>query len=151
MDAKEYLEQPMMVEQRIRSRQIEMEELHLELTGVSSIGFEEHLSSNPNTHSPHEYAILRITELEDQIKGFRKEQVRLMSDVGHSIEQLSDIKEQQVLRYRYLNFLNIDQIARKMNYSSRWVKKLHSRALESFERGHPEFTPSSLCVPEISC
>ena len=152
MEAKEYLEQPLRLEQTIRSRKTEMDELRMELeNGVSSVGFEQHYSSNPNTHSPHEYAILRITELEDQISDYRKEQVLLMSEVGHSIDLLSDVKEQQVLRYRYLNFLSVEQIARKMNYSPRWVKKLHSRALESFERGHPEFTLCSLSIPETLC
>lgn len=137
MEAKEYLEQPLMLERTIRNRQKEAEDLRHELTGVRAVTFEEHYSPNPNTHSPHEYALLRIAELEDQIREYRKEQIVLMSDVGRSIDQLSDFKEQQVLRYRYLSFLNVDQIARRMNYSPRWIKKLHSRALESFERGHP--------------
>lgn len=42
-----------------------------------------------------------------------------------------------ILRYRYLMFMPMNQIATKVHYTLRWTQRIHNRAIENFERVHP--------------
>ena len=61
----------------------------------------------------------------------------IKTEVDNAIDVVEDPMEQMILRYRYLEFLSMPDISVRMHYSLRWTKKLHRRALDSFERGHP--------------
>ena len=51
------------------------------------------------------------------------------------IDTVRDANQRDVLRYRYLNGWDWNEIARRMNYSTDWVKHVHGRALKAMERG----------------
>jgi DNA-directed RNA polymerase specialized sigma24 family protein len=50
-----------------------------------------------------------------------------------SIDAVKDVNQREVLRYRYLNGWDWREIARRMNYSTDWVKHIHSQALKAME------------------
>ncbi len=56
--------------------------------------------------------------------------MQLRAYFGRAISRLEDEKLIQVLRRRYLLGESYEQIAQHMQYSWRWVQKLHQRALD---------------------
>lgn len=50
------------------------------------------------------------------------------------IRALPNAKWRDVLEYRYLNGWSWSTVARAMHYNKRWIHRLHSEALEAFER-----------------
>ena len=49
------------------------------------------------------------------------------------IDTLDSAGQREVMRYRYLNGWEWKEIARRMNYSTDWVKHVHTRALKEME------------------
>ena len=59
--------------------------------------------------------------------------VKEYETISNQIELLQSDKEKDVLHYRYIKGLDWWEIAEKMNYSERWIHKIHGNALIHFE------------------
>lgn len=137
MQVKEFLNRPFILNNRINDKKIKLE-FYRELScGVSSPGFEEHYSSNRNTNAPFIRYLEKIDDLEREIAADYKYLDEVKNEVDVAIDKVDDPMEQMILRYRYVELLSMPEISVRMHYSLRWTKKLHRRALDSFERGHP--------------
>ena len=77
-----------------------------------------------------ENAMQQLAEISREIdeKAARARTVR--SQIRACISRMPDVRLRQLLRLRYINGLNFDQIAERMHYSWRWVIKLHGQALD---------------------
>lgn len=60
-----------------------------------------------------------------RVKGYK--------EVTNQIELLASDKEKDVLHYRYIKGLDWWEIAEKMNYTERWIHKIHGKALAHFQ------------------
>ena len=146
MTAKDYLNRPFILNNKINDKKIKLG-FYRELScSPSSPGFEEHFSSNQNTKAPFVLYLEKIDDLEREIAEDYKKLDEIKTEVDNAIDVVEDPMEQMILRYRYLEFLSMPDISVRMHYSLRWTKKLHRRALDSFERGHPLITPRPLPV-----
>ena len=67
----------------------------------------------------------------------KKEIDEILEEEKVEIDKLEDPYEQLILRYRYLMFMPMNQIATKVHYTLRWTQRIHNRAIENFERVHP--------------
>lgn len=54
--------------------------------------------------------------------------------VTRTIGKVGDMKLQDVLNMRYVQFKTFEQIAAEMNYTYRWVCIMHGRALQEVEK-----------------
>lgn len=137
MTAKEFLNRPFILNNKINDKKIKLG-FYRELScSASSPSFEEHYSSTRNTKAPFVYYLEKIDELEREIAEDYKMFNEIKREVDTAIDKVEDPMEQMILRYRYLELLSMPDISVRMHYSLRWTKKLHRRALDSFERGHP--------------
>lgn len=137
MQGNEFLNRPFILNNKINDKKIKLG-FYRELScSSSSPGFEEHFSSNPNTKAPFVRYLEKIDDLEREIAEDYKKLDEIKTEVDNAIDVVEDPMEQMILRYRYLEFLSMPDISVRMHYSLRWTKKLHRRALDSFERGHP--------------
>lgn len=137
MQGNEFLNRPFILNNKINDKKIKLG-FYRELScSPSSLGFEEHFSSNPNTKAPFVRYLEKIDDLEREIAEDYKKLDEIKTEVDNAIDVVEDPMEQMILRYRYLEFLSMPDISVRMHYSLRWTKKLHRRALDSFERGHP--------------
>lgn len=59
--------------------------------------------------------------------------IKLYDEISGQIKNVKNKSEQDVLYYRYIKGLSWWEIAEKMNYSERWIHKLHGKALVHFE------------------
>lgn len=141
MQAKEFLNQPFILNNKINDKKVKIECYRMMATSVSSPGFEEHYSSNRNTNAPFVRYLEKISELEEEVKADCEKLEEIKAEVASAILKVNEPSEQLLLHYRYVMFMSMSDIAVKMNYSLRWAKKLHRRALDSFEKrtppGHP--------------
>ena len=137
MQGNEFLNRPFILNNKINDKKIKLG-FYRELScSPSSPGFEEHFPSNPNTKAPFVRYLEKIDDLEQEIAEDYKMLDEIKNEVDNAIDVVEDPMEQMILRYRYLEFLSMPDISVRMQYSLRWTKKLHRRALDSFERGHP--------------
>ena len=97
---------------------------------VSSPVLEEKVSRTKCTDPPFEKYVIRIVDLEQQIQQEVERLIKLKSDIREAINQMENVDEKLILRYRYINFLNWEEICVNLNVSMRTVHRLHSSALQ---------------------
>ena len=78
-----------------------------------------------------DYAAI-LDEQIDLLKEERLEKVRCYQKIERQISQMENEDEQEVLRLRYILGMKWEEVAVKMNYSWKWVHKIHGRALLNF-------------------
>lgn len=77
-----------------------------------------------------------IAILDEQIellKAERLEKARCYQKIERQISQMENEDEQEVLRLRYILGMKWEEVAVKMNYSWKWIHKIHGRALMNFK------------------
>lgn len=137
MSPKEFLNQPFELNKEIERKKRKAADLREMMIVAHSPGFEEHNNSNPSTTSPAVRYLNKAMELEDEVREDYKKLELVKREVDEAIESVEDLKFQKVLRSRYVCLMSISQMADRLGYSPRWIKRLHSQALEDFERSHP--------------
>ena len=75
----------------------------------------------------------KIMNLEKELNNHIKEFIDLKSEITKKIDELPDMEYRLVLMLRYLDFKTWEEIAEIMNYSVRWIYKLHGLALKKFK------------------
>ena len=78
------------------------------------------------------YAAL-LDQEEKRYMRYRYQRIMKCKEITDRIEQLSDEDEKDVLMYRYIKLMKWEDICVKMNFSWKWVHKIHSRALNNFK------------------
>ncbi|QIB68254.1 DUF1492 domain-containing protein [Aminipila butyrica] len=68
-------------------------------------------------------------EIDDQIVKW----IALGEEVRQAIEGVDDYNLRLLLKYRYISMMTFEQVAVTMNYSWRWVHKLHAQALSKVD------------------
>ena len=74
-----------------------------------------------------------LDHLERSLIKERYERVKTYKDIAIRIKKLKSENEKDVLFYRYIAGLAWWEIAEKMNYTERWVLKIHGKALVHFQ------------------
>jgi len=77
-----------------------------------------------------EDALIRLSETEQKTRAKINELIQIQEEIADKIMQIDDNELQAVLVYRYLNCMTFEQIAEKMNYDVRTVRRKHVKALE---------------------
>lgn len=72
----------------------------------------------------------RIVLLEEKLRGRRDELVLRREEIEAAISSVPDRKLQLLLRYLYVDGLNLREAAKKMVYSYDHTKRIHRQALE---------------------
>lgn len=132
MTAKEYLKQAYRLNERIDAHIAELEELRDMSTRIQGVSFEEHYSGTRDTDAPFVKLINKIMDMETRINSEIDHLVDLKAQMDYVIEQVENIEERLLLRYRYLDNMTWDEIAVRLNVSSRTVHRIHSAALQNF-------------------
>lgn len=141
MTAKEYLSQARYLDNRIKSKLLQIDSLN-ELATRCTPSYSDMPKSPNREGSRMESAILDIIELEDEISKDVVELVALKKEIVEVIKQVGNTEYQTLLEERYLCFITWEQIAVDMGYELRYIHKLHGKALDEvkvlafYEGGH---------------
>lgn len=137
MTVKEYLNRPYILNEQIKEKMKKLESYKDLSCSFSSLGFEEKFSGTRNTDPPFVKYLGKIDELESEINADIDKLNDMKSTIDAQIDELKTFNEQLILRYRYLMFMSIPEIADKIGYTVRWTRKIHVDALQNFEKRHP--------------
>ena len=137
MTAKEYLMQDRSLEFKIKQRRQQAKELKQAAQSVSSPSMGERVQAS-QTGGALEKAVEKYVGLLEtaELEAASFQEVR--NEIIRRIEKSDDFRFIQVLTYRYINHMKFEEIACKMNYSFRQVRRLHKRALENFEKNNKD-------------
>lgn len=130
MKAKEFLRQAYRLNELINSDLEELQNLRDLSRSVSSPVLEEKVNGTKSTDPPFVRYVGKIVDLEKQIQQEVDCLIKLKTDIREAINQMEDVDEKLLLRYRYINFLNWEEICVNLNVSMRTVHRLHSSALQ---------------------
>lgn len=137
MQANDYLNQPYVLQRKIKVKEQKARYYRELACSVSSPGFEEHYSSTRNTDAPFVKYLYKADALEGEIKEDYIKLAQLKEEVDQAINVIEDDNEAMVLRYRYVMMWSMNKIAKEMHYTLRWVQLTHVKAVTHFETFHP--------------
>lgn len=127
---KEYLRSYLVHVRRIRRIEAELVELRsMKVPGSVKIDGMPH----GNGQSDLSGYVAELDRLEQNLLRERYHRVLAYKEIAAQIKAMRSENEKDVLFYRYIAGLDWWEIAEKLNYSERWVHKLHGRALAHFE------------------
>lgn len=127
---KEYLKSYKKLVQQVKRSEMKMQEMRMHKMypsvvndGMPHASYQKDLS---------DYAALLDRE-ERQCEEHNYERVKKCIEITQKIEALSNEDEKDVLMNRYIKLMKWEDICTEMNFSWKWVHKIHSRALIHFE------------------
>ena len=129
MNAKEYLNQARLLDQRINTKLERIARLRALTEKATSITDKEPVSHTRNVTSLQDQ-VIRLIEEENSLNEAINHLVDLKSEVSEVLSLIHDPDCQLVLELRYLCFRSWDEISSVMNYHVRTVYKIHGRALQ---------------------
>ncbi len=89
----------------------------------------ESVSHIKGTSDPVGLAVTKMVALEDEINADIDKMIRLKANIESSINLLDNESFKEILTKKYINFKTNEEIAMDMNYSDRWIRILHHKAL----------------------
>ena len=116
-------------------RQMERSELkirEMRLNRICPPVVNDGMSHASNQNDLSDYAAL-LDQEEKRYMRYRYQRIQKCKEITDRIEQLSDEDEKDVLMYRYIKLMKWEDICVKMNFSWKWVHKIHSKALNHFK------------------
>lgn len=89
--------------------------------------------------NPLEDAMIKIVDLERQISHRIDELATMRNETFSMIKNVPDLDQQNILIGRYIQLKEWPDIASELNFSPKWVLKLHGKALLEFSKGNQKF------------
>lgn len=74
--------------------------------------------------------------VDEQIEALKQERlgsIRIYTDIYRRINRIDNEDERNVLRHKYIDLMNWNDVAIKMDYSLRQIHRFHGNALKHFE------------------
>ena len=129
MTVKEYLNQGYLLEQRIHLSQLELEQLRELATTVSAVGFEEHYNATRNTDAPFEKTLMKIMKMEEEERQMLEKLLDFKKELKSIISGIENKDERLVMYYRYCCSMRWTDIADKLGWDARTIKRWHNKAI----------------------
>ena len=129
MTARQYLGQAYRLDQRIKSKLIQLSLLRDNAMNITT-NLKEITVQTSHDNTKMENTILKIMQQEKEIDDEIDRLVNLKSEVRRVIGEVPIIEYQLLLELRYLCFRSWEEIAVEMGYSIDYVFKVHRKALE---------------------
>jgi len=131
MDARKYLSQARLLNNRIRSYENELEYINTIALGPSGPSYGPNkVKQAPSLEAPFVRYIDKIMELEKIIHDEIGKLIELKQEIARAIAEVGDAKLEIILRERYINCRNWEDIAIELAYSQVYLYKLHQKAIK---------------------
>ena len=124
MNAKQYLEQAIVLQNSIKSLQEEIETYRTLAEGAGAIRYDRDGSQTQRSqNAPFETPLIIAADLEREAKKEIRELWESLREIRLVIGQVEDAEVQQVLRYKYLTNQTNEAIGSALNISTSTVKR----------------------------
>lgn len=134
MNAKEYLSQALWLDQRVNTKLEQLQTLRDLSMKVSANLTVEKVAGGNNKKGHMENTVVRIVDLEKEIKEDVERSIAIKAEIMNTISQVDDPIGQIILEMRYINGKGWDEISSSLNYRDSSIFKIHSRALKEVNR-----------------
>lgn len=105
------------------------------LTSISAIDIsEEHVQGGKHLHDKIGDAIVRIDECRAKLQIQKAQYEALKNNIFMQIASISNDVYSKILNKRYIQFKKLKVIAVEMNYDYTYIRALHGKALQAFEK-----------------
>lgn len=132
MDAKLFLKQVEKLDARIRNKLIEQQQWRDVALGITAnMGGERVQSSGAKSKMAE--AIDRCVDMETEINSLVDELIAIKKDVISTIEQVDSAIEYDILHKRYIQYMELQEIADYYGKEYGWCTTTHGRALKSVQ------------------
>lgn len=125
----EFLTMPKKTKLQIRSKQMQIEDLRLQMLPGAVRYDKDTVQSSPEDPMPK--FIVRVDELERDIEVLKRRYVDEQKLISEAIEMLEDKREQVVLIGRYVSGDSYDEIAAELSLSLDRVFQIHRSAVDN--------------------
>lgn len=91
---------------------------------------------DPPSHldgDPLQVAVEKIEELSEVVHSSTQKLINMREKIETCIKSLGDEKMQAILRYHYLDGIDLNEVAQKMHYCYRQITRKHRQALERID------------------
>ena len=129
MTVKEYLGQAYLLDKRIKSDTMELEELRMMSQTISSPGFEEHYNASKNTDAPYIRTLEKMFDMESKIMMEMNLLLELKEQIREVIGQVDKPEQQMILKYRYIHNMTWPKIGDMLCADERTVQRWHNKAI----------------------
>lgn len=133
MTAKEYLGQAYRLDQHINNRLLQISQLRSLTQRITAAYDGEVVSRTRNVHALED-SVIRLMEAEEDINREIDRFVDMKMEIAKTIAMVRNENYRLILEKRYLCFMTWAQISLDMNYTNRWLRKMHDRALEVVDK-----------------
>ena len=130
MTAKEYLSQAKCLDEHITSLISELADWRSISTSVQGCRFTPNYNPNHPHEAPFVGLVTKIVDKEHELDEQIDRLVDLKIEISRAIDKLDDVNERLLLRYRYLENRDWDDICSVMQISRRTAFRIHGEAHE---------------------
>lgn len=129
--AKEYLQNIKRYDAIIDAKQREIDDLYALITRVTPVLKTDVVSGGGNQDKIGS-AVAKITDLQAELNRDIDHFVDLKREAASKLGKVTKAEYYEILHKRYFEYQSLEQIAVSMNYTYRWIRRLHGRALNVF-------------------
>lgn len=117
---------------KINNLLMERSQLKSMLENVKGQQLHERISGTKDTD--FSAALDKLIALEKEIDSLVDEYVDQRKKIISALELIRDDRYRELLNYRYVCGLSLNQISKKMNFSYNYIRKLHRRAIYVYDK-----------------
>lgn len=133
MKAKEYLSQAIWLDRIINNKLEQKQRLEALAQRVTVDFTQERVSGGLRTTSPMEDATVKLIDLSHEINDDIDRLIDLKREILNTINEIDDFRYKLILEMRYINGKDWDDVASNLGYDTRWVMRLHGKALKEID------------------
>ncbi len=137
MDAKKYLGQLKLLDARINNSRQELASLRRMLQDMQGVDYSAPKVQVSHAGSAMEKNMARYLQLEQEVGDNVKKLSVLRHDITRQINSLDNAVFVRLLFLRYVEYMNLAELADTMGYSYQHARRLHGYALRDFTAHNP--------------
>lgn len=137
MSAREYLESLETMDDKIKQRHSQKEELRRKVQAVKGVSYRS-LKVRATKKNKVEDYMVKVEEIEKEIDGLLHAYFDEQNQIIKDIQSMPDSRYMNILYKHYVEGKDLETIRLEMDYSYDRIKHLHIEALEAFEQQFPE-------------
>lgn len=131
--AKKYLNRIRLYDARIENGLQELSDLEEMVTRITPVLKQDVVSSSSSQDKLGD-TVAKIADLRVKINQDVDAFVDLKREALAKLAKVEKPEYYDILHKRYVEYQSLEQIAVSMNYTYRWIRRLHGRALQAFEK-----------------
>lgn len=134
MTAKQYLSQALRLRRLIRQTEEQIANIKLMATSTGAIRYDkDNVQSSPTNDAMTDY-VVRLEAAEERARKLVMDYLETYMMIDNQIRQIMPGIYADVLYLRYIKGMTLEQIGEGLNYSEGYIRNVHGRALQAFQK-----------------